>query len=45
MHKSRFDPTPLFFQGNWSEYEADRKKSLGVTAERPHRIKYRRLTR
>jgi ATP-binding cassette ChvD family protein len=35
----------IFFQGNWSEYEADRKKRLGVAAERPHRIKYRRLTR
>jgi sulfate-transporting ATPase len=35
----------VFFQGNWSEYEADRKKRLGVAAERPHRIKYRRLTR
>jgi ATPase subunit of ABC transporter with duplicated ATPase domains len=35
----------VFFQGNWSEYEADRKKRLGVEAEQPHRIKYRRLTR
>jgi ATP-binding cassette ChvD family protein len=35
----------VFFQGNWSAYEADRKKRLGVAAERPHRIKYRRLTR
>ena len=35
----------VFLQGNWSEYEADRKKRLGVAAERPHRIKYRRLTR
>jgi len=35
----------VFFNGNWSEYEADRKKRLGVAAERPHRIKYRRLTR
>ena len=35
----------VFFQGNWSEYEADRKKRLGAAAERPHRIKYRRLTR
>jgi ATP-binding cassette ChvD family protein len=35
----------VFFQGNWSEYEADRRKRLGVAAERPHRIKYRRLTR
>ena len=35
----------VFFQGSWSEYEADRKKRLGAAAERPHRIKYRRLTR
>lgn len=35
----------VFFQDNWSEYEANRKKRLGVAAERPHRIKYRRLTR
>jgi len=35
----------VFCQGNWSEYEADRKKRLGAAAERPHRIKYRRLTR
>ncbi len=35
----------VFFLGNWSEYEADRKMRLGEAAERPHRIKYRRLTR
>jgi len=35
----------VFFQGNWSEYEADRKKRLGAEGERPHRIKYRQLTR
>ena len=35
----------VFFEGNWSEYETDRKKRLGAAAERPHRIKYRRLTR
>lgn len=34
-----------FFYGNWSEYEADRKKRLGIDAERPHRITYRKLTR
>jgi len=39
------DSQVVFFQGNWSEYEADRKMRLGVEAERPHRIKYRRLTR
>ncbi|MDF1592028.1 MAG: energy-dependent translational throttle protein EttA [Desulfobacterales bacterium] len=35
----------VFFNGNWSGYEADRKKRLGAAADRPHRIKYRRLTR
>jgi len=39
------DSRVVFFQGNWSEYEADRKKRLGVEGERPHRIKYRQLTR
>ncbi|MBI5844396.1 MAG: energy-dependent translational throttle protein EttA [Deltaproteobacteria bacterium] len=33
-----------FFDGNFSDYEADRKKRLGMAAETPHRIKYRRLT-
>jgi energy-dependent translational throttle protein EttA len=35
----------VWFHGNYSEYEADRKKRLGAAAERPHRIKYRQLTR
>ncbi|UCF92418.1 MAG: energy-dependent translational throttle protein EttA [Desulfobacterales bacterium] len=39
------DSRVVFFQGNWSEYEADRRKRLGAEAVRPHRIKYRRLTR
>jgi ATP-binding cassette ChvD family protein len=34
-----------WFEGNYSEYEADRKKRLGDAAEFPHRIKYRQLTR
>jgi len=33
-----------FFDGNYSEYEADRKRCLGMDAERPHRISYRKLT-
>jgi len=33
-----------FFDGNYSEYEADRKRRLGIDAERPHRISYRKLT-
>jgi energy-dependent translational throttle protein EttA len=39
------DSRVVFFTGNWSEYEADRKKRLGADAARPHRIKYRRLSR
>ena len=34
-----------FFDGNYSEYEADRKRRLGHDADQPHRIKYRSLTR
>ncbi|HEX2981574.1 MAG TPA: energy-dependent translational throttle protein EttA [Anaerolineaceae bacterium] len=34
-----------WFDGNWSDYEADRKKRLGIAADQPHRIKYRSLTR
>jgi ATPase subunit of ABC transporter with duplicated ATPase domains len=32
-----------FFDGNYSEYEADRHRRLGVEADRPHRITYRKL--
>ena len=39
------DSQVVFFTGNWSEYDADRKKRLGADAARPHRIKYRRLSR
>ncbi|HNS55529.1 MAG TPA: energy-dependent translational throttle protein EttA [Smithellaceae bacterium] len=35
----------LWFDGNYSEYEADRKQRLGTAASQPHRIKYRQLTR
>ncbi len=35
----------VWFDGNYSEYEADRKKRLGAAADQPHRIKYRHLTR
>lgn len=35
----------VWFDGNYTEYEADRKSRLGATADQPHRIKYRRLTR
>jgi ATP-binding cassette ChvD family protein len=39
------DSQVRFFEGNWSDYEADLKKRLGKDAETPHRIKYRSLTR
>ena len=39
------DSRVVFFQGNWSEYDDDRRKRLGTAADRPHRIKYRQLTR
>src|SRR5215472_13169549 len=35
----------VWFEGNYSEYEAERKARLGAAAEQPHRIKYRQLTR
>ena len=34
-----------WFEGNYQDYEADRKRRLGAEADRPHRIKYRKLTR
>jgi ATP-binding cassette ChvD family protein len=34
-----------FFEGNYTEYEEDRRKRLGKDADTPHRMKYRRLTR
>ena len=37
------DSQVRWFEGNWSDYEADRKKRLGVDADQPHRIKYRSL--
>ncbi|MFA5073066.1 MAG: energy-dependent translational throttle protein EttA [Nitrospirota bacterium] len=39
------ESTVVFFDGNYSEYEADRKARLGAAADQPHRIKYRHLTR
>jgi ATPase subunit of ABC transporter with duplicated ATPase domains len=38
------DSQVVFFDGNYTEYEADRHKRLGTEADRPHRIKYRHLT-
>jgi ATPase subunit of ABC transporter with duplicated ATPase domains len=39
------DSKVVWFEGNYSDYEADRRKRLGAQAEQPHRIKYRQLTR
>jgi sulfate-transporting ATPase len=39
------DSQVVFFQGNWSEYDADRKQRLGADAAVPKRIRYRQLTR
>jgi ATP-binding cassette ChvD family protein len=39
------DSRAVWMEGNYSEYEKDRRRRLGAEAERPHRIKYRRLTR
>ncbi|MDX1675449.1 MAG: ATP-binding cassette domain-containing protein, partial [Longimicrobiales bacterium] len=39
------DSRVFFYPGPWSEYEEDRKRRMGDAAERPHRIKYRKLTR
>jgi ATP-binding cassette ChvD family protein len=39
------DSSVVFFDGNYSEYEEDRKRRLGAAADQPHRIKYRQLTR
>jgi sulfate-transporting ATPase len=39
------DSKVVWFEGNYSEYEEDRKKRLGAAADQPHRIKYRQLTR
>jgi ATPase subunit of ABC transporter with duplicated ATPase domains len=39
------DSKVVWFDGNYSEYEADRKQRLGEAAAQPHRIKYRPLTR
>jgi sulfate-transporting ATPase len=33
----------MFFNGNYQDYEADKKKRLGEEAAKPHRIKYKAL--
>ena len=39
------DSQVVWFDGNFSDYEANRRKRLGIAADVPHRIKYKRLTR
>jgi ATP-binding cassette ChvD family protein len=39
------DSKVVWFEGNYQDYEADRKRRLGAAADQPHRIKYRKLTR
>jgi ATP-binding cassette ChvD family protein len=39
------DSQVVWFEGNYQDYEADRRRRLGADAETPHRIKYRKLTR
>jgi len=39
------DSSVVWFEGNYQDYEADRKRRLGAVADHPHRLKYRKLTR
>ena len=39
------DSQTVWYEGNYQDYEADRKRRLGAQADQPHRIKYRKLTR
>ena len=39
------DSETLWFPGTWTEYDEDRRRRLGADADRPHRIRYRTLTR
>jgi len=34
-----------WFEGNFQDYESDKKRRLGIEAEQPHRIKYKRFAR
>jgi ATPase subunit of ABC transporter with duplicated ATPase domains len=34
----------VWFEGNYQQYEEDRKRRLGKDADQPHRIKYRKIT-
>ena len=39
------DSEVVWFEGNYADYETDRKRRLGAEADQPHRIKYKKLTR
>ncbi len=39
------DSEAVWFEGNYQEYEADRKRRLGAAADQPHRIRYKKLAR
>jgi energy-dependent translational throttle protein EttA len=39
------DSRVVWFEGNYQDYEADRRRRIGADADQPHRIKYRKLTR
>ena len=39
------DSQVVYFEGNYQDYERDRKRRLGVEADQPHRIRYKKLTR
>src|SRR5579864_6216782 len=39
------DSQVVWFEGNYADYEADRKRRLGAEADQPHRIRYKPLTR
>jgi ATP-binding cassette ChvD family protein len=39
------DSEVVWFEGNYQDYEVDRKRRLGAAADQPHRIKYRKMTR
>src|SRR5207342_1529782 len=39
------DSEAVWFEGNYQDYEAQRKRRLGVDADQPHRIRFRKLTR
>ncbi len=39
------DSNVVWYEGNYAEYEEDKKRRLGASADQPHRIKYRHLTR